>query len=245
MNNLQSISYFYPELILTVVILGAIIYDLFIDNGAFTGNSGNPGYSQDIAGVINLCGAMGDTAWIDPIETPIVSLHGTEDDVVPYGSELITLLGINVEVDGSGSIHEKLDQLGTVNALYTFQGAGHTPFVLGGEYMDTTIWFIRDFLYDQVCPEVSSIGGVLSDDVFFNVFPNPSDGLFNVDITGLADPNLQLTILDYTGARICSVLDVSEGTNSFGVSTLPSGLYLVRLDGEHLPRPYYQRLVVK
>ena len=31
MNNLQSISYFYPELILTLVILGAIIYDLFID----------------------------------------------------------------------------------------------------------------------------------------------------------------------------------------------------------------------
>ena len=31
MNNFQSISYFYPELILTFVILGAIIYDLFID----------------------------------------------------------------------------------------------------------------------------------------------------------------------------------------------------------------------
>ena len=31
MNNFQSISYFYPELILTLVILGAIIYDLFID----------------------------------------------------------------------------------------------------------------------------------------------------------------------------------------------------------------------
>ena len=31
MNNFQSISYFYPEIILTLVILGAIIYDLFID----------------------------------------------------------------------------------------------------------------------------------------------------------------------------------------------------------------------
>ena len=31
MSNFQSISFFYPELILTVVILGAIIYDLFID----------------------------------------------------------------------------------------------------------------------------------------------------------------------------------------------------------------------
>ena len=39
MNNLQSISYFYPELILTLVILGAIIYDLFIDK-SFSGRVG-------------------------------------------------------------------------------------------------------------------------------------------------------------------------------------------------------------
>ena len=32
MNNLQSLSYFYPELLLTIVILVAIIYDLFIDS---------------------------------------------------------------------------------------------------------------------------------------------------------------------------------------------------------------------
>ena len=31
MNNFQSISYFYPELILTLSDLGAIIYDLFIE----------------------------------------------------------------------------------------------------------------------------------------------------------------------------------------------------------------------
>ena len=30
MNNLQSLSYFYPEILLTVVIIAAIIYDLFL-----------------------------------------------------------------------------------------------------------------------------------------------------------------------------------------------------------------------
>ena len=39
MNNLQSISYFYPELILTLVIIGSIIYDLFIDK-SFSGRVG-------------------------------------------------------------------------------------------------------------------------------------------------------------------------------------------------------------
>ena len=32
MNNLQSLSFFYPELLLTLVILFAIIYDLLIDS---------------------------------------------------------------------------------------------------------------------------------------------------------------------------------------------------------------------
>jgi len=31
MTNLQSLSFYYPELILTVVILAAIIYDLTLD----------------------------------------------------------------------------------------------------------------------------------------------------------------------------------------------------------------------
>ena len=30
MNNLQSLSYFYPELLLTVVIIAVVIYDLFL-----------------------------------------------------------------------------------------------------------------------------------------------------------------------------------------------------------------------
>ena len=31
-NNLQSLSYFYPELLLTVLVIAAIIYDLFLDS---------------------------------------------------------------------------------------------------------------------------------------------------------------------------------------------------------------------
>ena len=30
MNNLQSLSYFYPELLLIVVIIAVVIYDLFL-----------------------------------------------------------------------------------------------------------------------------------------------------------------------------------------------------------------------
>ncbi len=125
--------------------------DIFNETGGFSGNSGNGGYAENIAGVISLCGALLDTDYIDPeITTPIVSMHGTDDNVVPYGSGTISILGIDLEVDGSSAIHPKLDEYAINNAFYTYDGAGHTPFVLNQEYMDTTILFVRDFLFDLV-----------------------------------------------------------------------------------------------
>ena len=53
MNNLQSLSFFYPELILTGVIILAILYDLLIDKS----NSGKVGWVL-IAGLITVAGAV-------------------------------------------------------------------------------------------------------------------------------------------------------------------------------------------
>ncbi|MCS4436677.1 alpha/beta hydrolase [Aquiflexum gelatinilyticum] len=125
--------------------------DYFDENGGLSGNSGNEGYSEDVAGVISLCGLLLDADIINPeVTTPIVSMHGNEDNVVPYGSGEITILNIGIEVDGSSVIHPKLDEYGITNDFYTFEGAGHTPFVMNEAYMDITINFIRDFLFQIV-----------------------------------------------------------------------------------------------
>ncbi len=127
------------------------IYNDFVNNGGIEGNSGNPGYSSKVAGVINLCGAILDTTWMVAGDAPIVSLHGTNDGTVPYDNSPITLLGVNLLVAGSEPIHQRADNLGIDNDLYLWQGAGHTPFVSDGAYMDTTVWVVRDFLAEQVC----------------------------------------------------------------------------------------------
>jgi len=222
------------------------IYTTFIDNGGLTGNSGNPGYSQQVAGVISLSGALGDSAWIDPIDVPIASMHGPEDDIVPYGSELITLLGVNLEVDGSASIHAKLDEIGTENVFHTWYGEGHTPFVTSSTYMDSTVWFVRDFLYDQVCEEVATNHEeVLNDDLSVNVFPNPNNGYFNIELKGEISGDLQLSILDYAGREIQSTQTISNRIASFDFSNLPPGIYLVKLDGDDLLSPVCRRLIVQ
>ena len=113
MNNLQSLSYFYPELLLTMVILVAIIYDLFIDSS----ESGKVGWVlvfglilvaisiwfQDSSKVTTL---FTDAIVLDPFSTffklliilatifvSIVSLHSGELENYRKG-EYFSLLGI-------------------------------------------------------------------------------------------------------------------------------------------------------
>jgi hypothetical protein len=126
--------------------------------GDIEGNSGNPGYSSRVSGIINLAGAIGDTAWIKPGAVPMVSMHGNDDGTVPYCSKLIAPVN-NVPiivVDGSATIKRRTANLGIVNRFYTWRDAGHVPYVdprpttSGPAYMDTTVWFVRDFLFEQI-----------------------------------------------------------------------------------------------
>ena len=127
----------------------------FIDTvqmGNIEGESGNPGFSSDINAVINLCGAMGDKAYIIPGDIPLVSMHGTNDGTVPYSSDTIYLLGVFpiMEVDGSFSANEYANTIGVHNEMYTYYGAGHVPYLGNTAYMDTTGRFISNFLYDYL-----------------------------------------------------------------------------------------------
>jgi len=132
------------------------IYDFVIENGGLEGLSGNPGYDSNFNGVINLCGAIGHFDWIVANDIPIVSVHGNEDTIVPYADEAVTLFGINVQVYGSYIIHQTMMELGNQSALYTFEGAGHTPYGSSSEDMNITIEFTRDFMYDLVCDDSQS-----------------------------------------------------------------------------------------
>ncbi|MGL4599374.1 MAG: carboxylesterase family protein, partial [Bacteroidia bacterium] len=77
--------------------------------GGLEGNSGNPGYSSNVKAVINLCGALGDSAWIQAGDEPALLLHGDVDGTVPYGSAQIVLLGVYplLQVDGSFPVHHR------------------------------------------------------------------------------------------------------------------------------------------
>ena len=177
------------------------------ENGGLDGNSGNPEYDSQFYGVINLCGAVGNNEWIITGDIPIVSIHGTEDTIVPYGEGLITLFGLNMEVFGSFVINETMLELGNNSTLYTFVGEDHNPFNNSDIAMDITIDFARDFMKDIVCPVSEEILGDLNEDNILNI----QDIIILVNIileteeaTGSADLN---------GDDIINVLDVIQLLN--------------------------------
>ena len=74
-------------------------------------------------------------------------MHGDQDDVIPYDENLVTLFGLDIQVDGSYIIHETMLNLGNYSALHTYVNQGHTPF----SSMVFETEFSSEFLYEIVC----------------------------------------------------------------------------------------------
>ena len=130
--------------------------------GGMEGNSGNPGYSSKVKAIVNLCGALGDKLWIVPGDIPVCSMHGTQDQTVPYNTAMLYMLGIIpiMEVDGSSSIHPYALSQGVDSWYYQWEGADHVPYLSDQNYMDTTVAFVSDFLYHHLDSFVQVINSV-------------------------------------------------------------------------------------
>ena len=75
---------------------------------------------------INIAGAIGDTNWIEPGNTPVVSFHGTADATVPYVSGSFGLPGVgSILLFGSKTVDLRCKSLGINTSLRPFEGAGH------------------------------------------------------------------------------------------------------------------------
>ncbi|MEQ9063575.1 MAG: T9SS type A sorting domain-containing protein [Vicingaceae bacterium] len=86
------------------------------DNGT-TGffNYNNPGPSSDIAMVLNLGGAIGDSSWINAGEVPIINFHGEADSLTPINCKVVIVAATGqpvVEVCGSRPISDRATRLG-------------------------------------------------------------------------------------------------------------------------------------
>ena len=105
---------------------GSELVDYVNQNGGLEGSSGTPGVSSGITGVINIAGALKTVSLINAGEPALYSVHGTNDEVVPFLEGESDNSGVTTE--GSGLIHPVLDQLGIANQLREISGGDHGAF---------------------------------------------------------------------------------------------------------------------
>ncbi|MGB0840064.1 MAG: alpha/beta hydrolase, partial [Chitinophagales bacterium] len=97
-------------------------------NGGIEGEAGNPGYSSEVTGVINLAGGVNNLDMIDADEPPTVSCHGDQDGVVPFdcndvfwGDPVFGALDL-ADLCGSSVIHPTLEAAGVTSDFLVFDG---------------------------------------------------------------------------------------------------------------------------
>ena len=202
--------------------------------GGYEGNSNLPEAMDapiQIAGVFNLLGAVCDPGWIDVNDVPVVSMHGTADDVVPYDKGIIYLdLGpISIPLItlfGSHVIHEKLLEANIQNQLITVPGGQHGDFLIDGSiWSDSLSNTVFSSFYDWIlCPEPSNN----LDEMRYHsiaVFPVPTIGRLNVQLPA-DQKELHYEIWALSGKRLKYGI-INQAHAYMDVSELPAGLYLL------------------
>ncbi|MBD3636813.1 MAG: T9SS type A sorting domain-containing protein [Crocinitomicaceae bacterium] len=216
--------------------------------GGLEGTSGNPGYSSDVAGVINLCGALARYGYIEAGDPPVVSLHGDDDGTVPYARGVASVSGFAViHLDGSRLIDEQANSVGVSSNFYTHYGGGHAVYLSSSAYMDTTVNFVRDFLIDQFgCTETPlqapntptgngnlyqlyycSLGMEDQAQVMVkSIYPNPS----NDQVTVVFESGIALNevaLIDLSG-RTIATYTVNASTLVIQKNDLNAGVYILK-----------------
>jgi len=214
-----------------------IITDL-TPSGNLEGESGNPGYSTKIRGIIGLSACIGDTAWMDVTDPPMVSLHGTNDGTVPYGTDIIVVSGTDIiTVDGSATMKIRADNIGLKNNFFTWPGADHVPFVnevfsASQPYMDTTTRFIRNFLYEIMTGNVCDLYSGIADNTVstkWNIYPNPSSGYVNIERKESSSEPWNIEVYNSFGQIVSSAYNIREQRHIINKNETAHGLYFVKI----------------
>lgn len=221
--------------------------------GGIEGKSGNPGYHSGVKGAINLCGALGNAAWIDPGDPFIINMHGDQDGTVPYAHDEVTVYGrVGLYVDGSYVIDSVAKARGVNSYLYTYRNMDHVPFVsldvgqiiqngiINEPVMNITVDFIAEKLFNHldcntlgyVPPTVVSRDAGLKSN--YEIYPHPVRERLVVRRWGELAP-ATLNIFNVFGQTVMQTV-VSDTDCEISISLAP-GVYFLRL-GKETPKKF-------
>lgn len=153
-GHVESIDEFIAPLDPTRASIAEDILNSF-SNG-MEGDSGNPGYSSEISGVISLAGALHRSEYLDQNDIPSVFCHGDADNVVPYACNGFQNNPNYDQLCGGAALYPELQALGINTDLKTFQNAGHCPWDSNNADKELMMDFVTSFVYNNInCTQTS------------------------------------------------------------------------------------------
>lgn len=94
--------------------------------GLLDGEGNNYSHEMNITGYVDMWGAVGDSAWIQPDETiPGLLVHGTSDGTVPFGVGHPFGVATTPITYGSRCVANQLTALNIPHSTYFVEGQGH------------------------------------------------------------------------------------------------------------------------
>lgn len=191
-------------------------------SGGFEGNSGNPGYSSNIKGVVNIAGAVYKSSYINSNEVPIVSVHALDDTTVPFDCDHALSNSAILKICGSGEIHEKTDLMGIYDSLYVFNTGGHSAPIL--QLATVSIPVVSDFLYTTL--DCYGLSEIEEQDWGIEFYPNPAKDYITIEAKTYIN---RIQLLDFS-LRVVKEQIVNDYSQQLALTTLKDGVYFLMID---------------
>lgn len=202
-----------------------------------SGNSYN--HTVEVAGVINLWGALYDTSFINPAEhIPVLHVHGTADGTVPfaYGPPFGGALPLP-PVFGSKLIHERMANLGIYDEFFPYVGLDHAFYLSGvllNEYWEPVFRLGRDFLWHIQSFQTPTVAGATTICVGTTAtyeipFQEGSKYCWEVENGTVTSENDNSITVTWDVPNVVGIVTVTE-TNYYDLSGLSSTLEVTVAD---------------
>ena len=195
-----------------------------------SGQSGNPGFSEEIAGVINISGAILSTKHLNNnVGIPILSIHNEWDFTIPFGLGHPYQLPFLPNVMGSSHIHYQMTSIGGYSRLYKVSEINHVPHTYPNDVKNQPVYNrsmkeITAFLRDAIpCVELpTTLFNSNSEKI--KVFPNPTNNF--LQIVGIENlENYSFEISDMSGRTKAKNIQARE--HRIRLPELQQGQYIL------------------
>ncbi|KXK46933.1 MAG: Esterase/lipase-like protein [Bacteroidetes bacterium OLB10] len=198
--------------------------------GPYQGVLNQNGQNSNVLAVVNIYGALKDTAFIESNTDPaLFSYHQVYDGIVscgynvPYWSLPLNVSQYYPALYGSCRIEQRVQNLGFSPLHYQsliYNGNMHD--IHDDALVDS---LIARFLSDIICENITAVNDV-STEPNVKVFPNPAKDVLNIR---MLNSDFQFALFDMNGRKIIAPDKSNNHVAEINTSSLSKGMYVLNL----------------